>query len=149
MLRSAHDDGGAVLAAALAGLAVGLLAGRLWCDRRDPVARGELGDPDESWADRWGERVDAAVEAGSRGLRDLRRRWGSAPPVNLERALAALEGLEGAAGIGVHDLGEGIVELVGEAPADAALAAVASVEAVPGVRVVVNRVWSRSPVPVN
>lgn len=148
-LRNGTGDREAVLLAGLAGLAAGFLAGRWLARADDPVARGELGDPDDSWADRWGERMDAAVEAGARGLRDLRRRWAGVPPADLVRAGRLLAAIPDADRVRVHDLGDGIVELVGEAPPPAERAAVEAVQALPGVRIVVNRIWSRRDAPAN
>lgn len=69
---------------------------------------------------------------------------GSAAPdlVALRRRVAALPGGER---VGVRDLGEGIVEVVGSLPDDAtARVLLDAVAAEPGVEVVVNRVWTPS-----
>jgi hypothetical protein len=141
-MRGGEARGGELALAAFVGAAVGFFAARLVASRTDPVAAGELGDPDESWADRWGERVDAAVEAGARGLDGLRRRWRSVPPVDAVTVAGRLAAVEGAEGVRLHDLGDGIVELVGRAREEVGRAAVAAVETAPGVRIVVNRIWS-------
>lgn len=139
--RDRHHRGELALAL-FAGTALGYFVGCWFARTGDPVSEGELGDPDESWADRWGERMDAAVEAGTRSFDEWRRRWSRLPPVDAAAARRRLRGVEGAGGIRVHDLGDGIVELVGEAPDGVVDAAVAAMEALPGVRIVVRRIWS-------
>lgn len=148
-MRTDGASGGEVVLAAFVGTAVGFFAARWLHARQDPALTEALGDPDESWAERWGERMDAAVEAGTRGFEELRRRWRGLPPVDAVAAAGKLAAVEGAEGVRLHDLGDGIVELVGEAAEGIDGAAVAAVETVPGVRVVVNRIWSRGEAPAN
>lgn len=134
----------------VAGAVAGFLAGWWWgrATGREGGRVAASGSPsprvDEGWADRWGDRMDAAVGAAAEGIRTVGNRW--RPPVPLEvGALAgALERVEGAAGVRARILGEGLVELVGDASDPAAAAAAAALGAIPGVRAVVNRVWTPS-----
>lgn len=56
-----------------------------------------------------------------------------------------IRGLPGGGDVGIRVMGEGIVELVGDAPsAEAARALLDEVRSAPGVEVVVNRLWTPS-----
>lgn len=134
-----------VMAGAVAGFVAGLWWGRAG-GGRDPRGAGEAPDDlvDEGWADRWGERVDAAMEAAAGGLRAVGDRWRGLPPLDEAELQAVVAGVPGATGLEARPLGTGLVELVGDASDAGASAAAAALRAHPGVRVVVNRAWTPS-----
>lgn len=126
---------------ALAGAAVGTLLGWLLARKPGKVA-GQVAAEGIAWHDRLGERLGDGLDAAAHGLREVRERFLEVPPpqpVELEARLALVHD---AAQVRVTHLGEGIVELTGTAPEEAARAAAAAVARVPGVRAVVNRVWT-------
>ncbi len=136
-----RDDGwvGPALAAAAAGFALGWLAAR----RPGKVAGRVEGDT-VAWHDRLGERIGDGFDAAAAGLRGVRARFVDDPlpdEVDLEARLALVAGAQD---IRVEHLGEGIVELTGTAADAASRAAASSVARLPGVRVLVNRVWTPS-----
>lgn len=136
-------------AGAAAGLAAGLLlAGR---DRirpapdrappgeEPPSGRGASGQRSREG---WGERAWRGAVQGLEQARDL---LVGPVAVDLEALRARLGELPSADGVRVRELGEGILEVVGRAPDDAAARALLeAVAAEPGVEVVVNRVWTPS-----
>lgn len=133
----------------LTGVAAGFVAGWWW--GRSSAAAGARGPVDgvadrvdDGWADRWGERVDAAVGRAAEGFRTVGSRWRPAAPLDEASLDAVLAALDGGADLRARILGVGLVELVGDATDDAAATAVTAVRALPGVRVVVNRVWTPS-----
>jgi len=106
----------------------------------DPGAHTEEG----SWA-HWVALLEEAIGDAAEGVAGFRERlFGGAPPdlAVLERVI---ERVPRAHGCRLRPLGDGIVELVGVCDDDAVAERVAAmVGAVPGVRVVVNRVWTPS-----
>ena len=83
-----------------------------------------------------------AVGMAAEGLRLVDRRLRRPAPVADRRLADALGALDGARRLRAHALGAGVVDLTGEADAETAEVARAALEAVPGVEVVVNRVWT-------
>lgn len=134
--------------AVVAGAAAGFVAGWWWgrsSAEAEPGAAERLEPPvDESWADRWGERVDAAVGVAADGFRTMGTRLWAAPPIDETMLERTLSGVPGAEGLEARVLGAGLVEVVGEASDDGAKAAVEALEASPGVRVVLRRAWTPS-----
>lgn len=136
-----HRDAGSVAlaAAVVSGFLVGWWAGRRSLPRLTP--EGEI---DPGWAEGWGDRVERAMDAAADGLRSVERRWRESRPLDpgvLERALGTVEGADR---LRVSVLGEGVVEVVGDADENTARRAVAAVRAVPGVRAALDRVWTPS-----
>lgn len=137
--RTSHPDRwiGAALAGALGGFLVGWLAAR-----RPGKVAGRIEGDSVAWHDRLGERIGDGFDAAAAGLRGVRARFTDdvlPDEVDLEARLALVANAEA---VRVEHLGDGIVELTGTAPDPASRAAAASVARVPGVRVVVNRIWT-------
>ena len=132
----------------VAGVVAGFVAGWWWgrTAATDPGTGQLPADPpiDDGWADRWGERVDAAMGAAATGFRTVGARWRAPVALDEARLADALAAVGGAGRLRAAVLGDGLVEVVGTASDTAATAAVGAVRAVPGVRVVVNRVWTPS-----
>jgi len=133
----------------LTGASAGLLAGVLVARRRGGGGSGG-GAPSPRAAREGrtiGEGWSSALEGAARGLAAARERLGLKPGEATEPdpgALAAtLVDRPGAEGVRVRDLGGGIVEVYGTAPgADVVDGILRAVTEVPGVLVVVNRVWT-------
>lgn len=130
----------------LAGAATGLAAAAVLGLYRGGAEAGtgpregstELPADVESWPDR----ALAGAAWGLDRARDLLTKPAPLDLVDLERRVAALPS---GRRVRVRALGSGIVEVVGSAPDDeAARAVLETVEAAPGVEVVVNRVWTPS-----
>lgn len=118
-----------------------------WLSRlnEEPVrSAGGAGEVDTSWADRWGDRVDAAVDAATGGLRAVERRWRPARPIDLAVLRAALSELPGTDELRVAVLGGGVVEIEGAAGDETVDGARAALLRQEGVRKVINRVWTPS-----
>ncbi|MBT8337838.1 MAG: hypothetical protein KJO11_14630 [Gemmatimonadetes bacterium] len=127
----------------LVALGAGVAVGWWWGRRSDSDAALD-GDLDDGWVERWGDRVDTAVEMAGEGLRLMDRRLRGASLLS-DRSLAdALSGVEGAETLRAHALGPGVIDLTGEADDPVAQAARAALEALPGVEVVLNRIWTPS-----
>jgi hypothetical protein len=132
-------------AAVLGGVVAGFVVG-WWVGRRggpDGVAE-DTPAIDTGWADRWGERVDAAVDAAADGFRFVERRWRASKVLDTEDIEQALRAVDGGGSMRVDALGGGVVELVGEGTDEGVEAALKAVGRSPGVRVVLNRVWTPS-----
>lgn len=129
------------LVPALAGAAAGALIGWLLARKPGKVA-GQVAAEGIAWHDRLGERLGDGLDAAAHGLREVRDRFLEVPPPQQVELEARLALVGDAAQVSVAHLGEGIVELTGTAPESAARAAAAAVARVPGVRAVVNRVWT-------
>ncbi len=133
-----------VVPAAL-GAAAGFAAA-WWLSRPHPApARSPgPGELDTSWTDRWGERVDAAVDAATGGLRAVERRWWPARPIDLAFLRAAMNDVPGTDRLLVSVLGGGLVEIEGVASDEAVAGAREALLRQEGVRKVINRVWTPS-----
>lgn len=86
--------------------------------------------------------MDAAVEAAAQGIRTVGSRWRERAPFDSEAARLRLAAVAGADRVRLQVLGEGIVELSGRAAEGVARESVVTLRALPGVRAVVNRVWT-------
>jgi hypothetical protein len=128
---------------ALLGASVGLAVGWLLTRKPGKVA-GRVEAEGIAWHDRLGERLGDGFDAAVDGLREARARFLEVPPPRHEELEARLALVEGAGRVRVAHLGDGIVELTGEASDEAARAAVVAVARVPGVRAAVSRVWTPS-----
>lgn len=131
----------------LAGVAAGAVIGWLWraAGERTRAGAAELGTAvDEGWSDRWGDRMDAAVDAAAQSIRSVSARWRERPPLDEGAARARLAAVEGTSGVRLRVLGAGILEVSGEASEAPAGEAVRQLRALPGVRAVVNRIWTPS-----
>lgn len=130
-----------------AGVALGVALGFWLASLRRP-ARSEADDEplDEvlGWADRWGDRMDAAVDVAAVGLRAIERRWASAPVLDPVVVQAALDRVPGSADLRAEVLGRGLVDLEGRATDAVADEARRALQALDGVEVVVNRIWTPS-----
>jgi hypothetical protein len=126
---------------ALTGVAAGFLLGWLFARKPGKVA-GRLEGEGIGWHDRLGERMGDGLDAAVGGLREVRARFFDVPPPDPVELEARLALVDDAARIRVAHLGDGIVEVTGSASDVAARAAAAAVARVPGVRAVVNRVWT-------
>lgn len=130
----------------LAGVAAGAVLGWLWRaagERSNGGGRPEAA-VDEGWSERWGDRMDAAVDAAAQSIRSVSARWRERPPLDESLARTRLAAIEGTSGVRFQVLGAGIVELSGEASEGAAAEAVRHLRGLPGVRAVVNRIWTPS-----
>ncbi|MEK9500550.1 BON domain-containing protein [Gaopeijia maritima] len=131
----------------LTGVAAGAVLGWLWraAGERSRGAGGSAEAPvDEGWSERWGDRMDAAVDAAAQSIRSVSARWRERPPLDESAARAGLAAIEGTSGVRFQVLGAGIVELSGEASEGPATEAVRHLRGLPGVRAVVNRIWTPS-----
>ncbi len=109
-----------------AGLATGMLSGLILARR-----------PGRALARAW--------KGASRRVDAMRDALQESEPLDLPALRARLAGMDGAEGLQLRDLADGILEVVGTAPdADSAAAIVDALSREPGVRVVVNRVWTPS-----
>jgi hypothetical protein len=126
-------------AAAGAGLIVGWLLAR----KRGKVA-GNLEGESIRWHDRLGERLGDGLDAAVNGLREVRERWQDVQPPDPATLAARLGAVDGARKVRMEHLGDGIVELTGASSDEASHAAAAAIARVPGVRAVVNHVWTPS-----
>lgn len=109
---------------------------------REGSKPGAVGPELPAEVESWRDRALAGAAWGLDRARDLLTKPPPLDLVDLERRVAALP-----AGrrVRVRVLGSGIVEVVGSAPDDeAARVVLETVEAAPGVEVVVNRVWTPS-----
>ena len=128
---SSAPAAGAPWLAFAAGIAAGL-AGGILLGRRTERSPGM-----PSLARAW-EGASRRMEAMAEGLREPL-------PVDLEALRARLAALPGGEGLRLRALTEGIVEVVGTAPdAERARAVLDVLSREPGVRAVVNRVWTPS-----
>lgn len=135
-----HTDGVLALCAAVG---AGLIVGWLLARKPGKVA-GDVRGESIAWHDRLGERLGDGLDAAVMGLREVRSRWADVPPPVSEAIESRLATIDDAEGVRVEHLGDGIMELTGEAPDDVSHAAAAAVARLPGVRAVVNHVWTPS-----
>lgn len=120
---------------AAAGVLVGWMLGRPTSRRRDEAPQDGT---------RLGERLSNGLGAALEGLREIHARFVQEEPPEIVEIEARLALVEGAAGIRVAHLGDGILELTGSGSDETARAAAAAVARVAGVHAVVNRVWTPS-----
>lgn len=125
----------------MAGTVAGALVG--WLARGTRAERRGLREPRRR--PRW-DRLSLAWDEAMDGLARVHERVtedGAEP--DLPGLRARLDALPGGHGVRLHDLGGGIVEVVGVAETDeVARALLSAVSGCPGVDVVVNRVWTPS-----
>jgi hypothetical protein len=138
-----RDQRGLCLLSAALGAAAGLFVGWMFARKPGKVSGSLRGDT-IAWHDRLGERFGDGLETAVEGLREIRARFLDDEPPDPTELEARLALVDGAAGIRVRDLGDGIVELTGSGSDPAARAAAAAVARVPRVHAVVNRVWTPS-----
>lgn len=127
----------------LVGAAAGLAAGALLRGRLEPSGEevGVEGSSRDGWArlrGAWGDAVEGAAE----GLTSARQMLAPEPTIDVAELQGILDGTPGSAGCRLRLLSEGIVEVVGSCASEEELDAILdALAAVPGVDVVVNRVW--------
>ncbi len=137
--RASRAEGWRVLAVGVTGFALGLWVGRAARARRELDTVEPLG-----WADRWGDRVDAAMDVAADGFRSIERRWSSARAVEPDQVTSALRRVPGADALRARVLGTRVVDVEGEASDAVADEARRALRDVDGVEVVLNRIWTPS-----
>jgi hypothetical protein len=127
------------MAAAGLGVAVGW-----WLGRRSTSGADVADELDDGWVERWGDFVDSAAEAAATSLRLMERRLRGSPPISDRSLASTLAAIEGGETLRAHALAPGLIDLQGEAEDEVADAARRALEALPGVEVVLNRIWTPS-----